>query len=48
MKHEPGEKYDINKIGLGYGEKMDFMKLKQVYTPAPNRYDSHIKDSIHY
>ena len=49
MVNEPGYNYNINKVGLGYGTRMDFMRLKNGNdTPAPNRYDSHIKESISY
>ena len=49
MVKEPGHNYDINKVSLGLGEKADFMRLKHGNdTPAPNHYESHIKESISY
>ena len=48
MVNEPGHQYSFNKVGLGYGKKVDFMRLKYANeSPAP-KYDAHIKDSITY
>ena len=49
LSKEPNHDYKINKVGIGYGEKSDFMGLKpKLALPAPNQYDSHIKSSLSY
>ena len=47
MVNEPGHTYRINKVAIGYGDKMDYMKLKTAHEgPAPNHYEAHNKNSI--
>lgn len=48
----PGSKRSKSKqAGIGYGQKYDFTEYEKklhAVSPAPNRYNSHIKDSIAY
>jgi len=38
-----------HKVGMGYGEKLDFMNLKNAHEgPAPNHYDPGLTSSIEY
>jgi hypothetical protein len=39
----------INKVSFGFGKKSDFLQTKfSAFNPAPNQYNSHIKNSISY
>ena len=49
MTQEPNKDYKINKVGIGYGKRSDFTKTSITQTsPAPNKYNSHIKNSLSY
>lgn len=49
LEKEPNHQYKYNQNGIGFGKKSDFMEVrKEQVTPAPNRYDAFVKNSLSY